>query len=87
MTDFIAVCRFTSGGGSWAREADPEKAIAECARIVKADWGSTFKLTTVKIGLYNAEGFDTVTMGLDGVWGGPDGDQALPFVEVREVTL
>jgi hypothetical protein len=86
MTDFIAVCNLSGFAGSWARDANADKAVARCAKIVNADWGTTFKLKGVKlkIGLFNAEGHESVSIGPDGVW---DEEVAVPFLGTREVQL
>lgn len=87
MADYLVVCSFGYGSGSWARDADLEKAIKRCKRIAYSDWGGLFKLdgATVKLSLFDVEGNDSVT--ISDVVEGDNPDAPIKNLGTREVTF
>jgi len=73
-------------GGSWARDANPDKAIERCAKIAKADWGKLYKLDgeTITVALADVTGHDQVIFGSGGV---KAGGKFIPYQEYRDVIL
>lgn len=74
--DFFAVAQI-GAGGSYARAAEPAKALVACAQIIADDWGSTFKLPPqITVALFEVTGNDEVRWDFDGVTG--DNPEAKP---------
>lgn len=84
--DYIALCHFSQGIGSWWRCEDPAEAIERCARLTYADWSTTLKLKgeTVGIILFDVTGHDKVWFEGGRVMAG---DKSLPFERIVTVTL
>lgn len=82
--DYLAHWATTYGGGSWARDADPEKALKSCLRIAYSDWKHVFDLVgrETKITLFDVTGNDRVSVG---AWGieGDNPDAPITQLEVR----
>lgn len=66
--DYLAIT-FIGAGGSWTRGQNKEGVIHSLVRQVRRDWGSTYQLGDIKIGIYDVTGHDHVQFSVDrGVW-------------------
>lgn len=63
--DYLVVCSFGYGSGSWARDKDLETAVKRCRSIAYSDWRHLFKLDGVEVtlSLFDVTGQDAVTFG------------------------
>jgi hypothetical protein len=88
MADYFVICSFGYGMGSWARDADLEKAVKRCKRIAYSDWRGVLKLdgATVNLSLFDVTGNDTVSFG-DGSVTGDNPDAPIKSLGLREVTF
>jgi len=86
--DYIAII-LIGGGSSWARDPDPERAIARVAKIFKSDWKSLFKLdgVEVRVNLWDVTGNESVHWDDCGMHGDCEADHPITRVETRSVTL
>lgn len=87
MTDFLVVCSFGYGSGSWARDADLEKAVRRCKRIAYSDWGHLFNLDGAKVtlSLFDVEGQDAIS--ISDVVEGDNPDVPIKNLGTREITF
>lgn len=82
------------GGGTWSRGPGLEAHIKKCAKSVRQDWGSVFKLKgkAINIGVFDVTDVDQVRMDggcayiPDATKPGGVGEYLKPL-EIREVTL
>jgi len=84
--DYLVVCSFGFGSGSWARDKDLETAVKRCRSIAYSDWKHLFKLDGVEVTLtlFDVTGQDRIRMDGDGVEG-DNPDAAILNLGLRKV--
>lgn len=86
--DYLVVCSFGFGSGSWARDKDLEAAVKRCRSIAYADWKHLFKLSgaEVKLSLFDVTGQDRISIDGSGVEG-DNPDAPIVNLGLRAVTF
>jgi hypothetical protein len=86
--DYLAII-LIGAGSSWARDPDPEIAVARVSKLIVSDWGSIYKLDGCKtiVNLFDVTGNESVHWGYDGIHGDRENEFPITKIETREVTL